>query len=112
MKFVCIGFALCSVVALTSCTKTVQKTQDIPRTYQQSVKAGRLSPSAARSLRYVAPQVDLMDAYVERVEAARKRINGMNIPEAEKRGLIRAEMREAGKEWKQKLAANKSPKRR
>lgn len=80
---------------------------DIPGVFRESVRVGRLSPGAARSLRGSAPQVEMMDTFVNRVEAARTKINKMKIPEAEKRRLIKIEMKAASQKWKQKLSAAK-----
>lgn len=93
---------------LTSCASKRADMSGVAPTYRASVQAGRLTPAAARSLRGSAPQVDMMDAYVDRVEKARAKINAMPISETEKRHLIRAEMRSAGKEWQHKLTPNKS----
>jgi len=102
------GFVLlCLASVLSSCASkkdTVAKDTmaGVPHAYQEAVKAGRLSPAAARSLRGSAPQVDRMDAFVDRVEKARAKINRMNIPEAEKRRLIRIEMSKASQDGKHK----------
>jgi hypothetical protein len=96
---------LCFSITLTSCASKQHDTAGVPPTYQEAVKAGRLSPDDARSLRGTAPQVDRMNAFVDQVEKARTKINKMDISESEKRRLIRIEMRKAGKEWTDKIDA-------
>jgi len=59
-----------------------------------SVKRGFLSKDAAYSLRNIAPQRQIMDQFVAKVEAKRTEINARHIPEAEKRRLIREYMRQ------------------
>ena len=109
MKFFKVCLLLLSLtLLLSSCTSKQHTEGNIPPPFQEAVKAGRLSPKAARSLRGSAPQIDMMDAYVDRVEKARAKINRMNIPEVEKRRLIRIEMSKAGADWKHKLEGNRS----
>lgn len=93
-----VSLLLC-LVLLSSCAHRSQQAQSVPAVYRSEVNSGLLSPSAAHSLRYNAPLRSAMDAYVNRVEEARKRINRLPISEAEKRRLIRAEMRKAAAQW-------------
>ncbi len=67
-----------------------------------------MTPQAAYSLRYNAPQLEAMNAFVEQVDHAGKKIDKLPVSKAEKRHLIRAAMRKAAANWQNKLKSMKT----